>query len=90
MVLIKQSEISHHLTGDASHRKTHRGQAHFAVGPHHCKQCQFWGGKRPRGATMFEASRPGPCAKFSEMTGEQGQAVPGSALSCKFFKQKQS
>jgi hypothetical protein len=72
---------SQHLTsGHPDEHRTHAGQASWAVGPHNCAACRFWG--------LGVPYRPGgrPCAQFTKLTGRVGSCVPALAASCRYFE----
>jgi hypothetical protein len=75
-------------------QQTHKGQAHFANGPlgATCAMCIHYGcWKQIRNASgeVVNTSRvQGACAKYKELTGKIGPAVPANASACKYFLRK--
>ena len=66
--------------------QTYEGQAHFAgTGPAgaQCKGCFYWGDDMSRALSR-------PCIKFCRLTGVITKVVPGTALACRHFKQRDS
>jgi hypothetical protein len=75
--------------------KSHAGMAHFAdTGPFGatCAMCVHYGcWKQIRNASgeVVQTSRvQEACAKYKELTGKIGPAVPANASACKYFSRK--
>jgi hypothetical protein len=86
MTLIK--EASEHLTHspfDDRARRTFPGMASWGgegLPFSTCRHCQSWGPAR------YDANgylKRAPCAKYREMTRQDGKLVPHNAERCKFF-----
>jgi hypothetical protein len=62
-------------------RRTHAGQASWAVGPRRCFECVYW---TQTGFSLSSKART--CSKYSElMNRKRGPRVPAGAFACKFF-----
>jgi hypothetical protein len=73
------------LAGAEQLSLTYEGQAHFAsTGPAgaRCLGCTYWATGRGRALKR-------PCRKFSATTGVTTKLVPGSALTCRHFEEKE-
>jgi len=73
-------------------RWTHSGQAFWAgTGPAGatCGDCIFWGYSqviRSADGNAVGTKKSCGCAKFHQLTGKHGPAIPDSALACKYFE----
>jgi hypothetical protein len=83
-------EIEHQL------RTSYVGMAHFAnSGPFGrvCGECIHYGcwiqHRSASGDIIKTTHVRGACAKFRELTGKLGPAVPASASACRYFEAKQ-
>jgi hypothetical protein len=83
------SEIEHQL------RTSFAGMAHFAnSGPFGavCGECVHygcWKQIRDAAGNIIKTTHVrGACAKFRELTGKLGPAVPASASACRYFKRE--
>lgn len=77
---------------DYAHRRTYCGQAHFAVGPEHCRTCDFWGYSeiiRNAAGNAVGTRARSSCLRFYELTGAHGPAVPGHALACRHYVKRE-
>src|SRR5262245_31999328 len=77
---------------EAQIRATVRGQAHFAnTGPlgTTCGECRFRGYDRAiqdaHGNTLT-TQHVGGCAKYRELAGKHGPALPASTPSCRYYQ----
>jgi hypothetical protein len=75
---------------------TYPGQAHFACGGPFgatCNDCAFFGYVRnffnEAGDVIKVARRNRGCAKFHQLTGRHGPAVPAHAAACRYFERKE-
>jgi hypothetical protein len=95
--MARLTKTSLHLTSGYApdvakiHQQTHPGQAHFANGPlgATCAMCVHygcWKQKRNASGEVVGTSRvQAACAKFKELTGRIGPAVPPEAAACRYF-----
>ena len=65
---------------------TEPGQAHFAIGPHTCRECEHWAnqsGERTREGNL----KPARCRKALSLSMNRDAIppIPHSATSCKHF-----
>jgi hypothetical protein len=74
--------------------QTHAGQAHFANGPLGavCGMCVHYGcwqqQKNAAGDVVNTSRVSGACAKYKELAGKIGPAVPPEAAGCRYFSRK--
>jgi hypothetical protein len=81
------------LKYDALAAQTHAGQASWADKfEYACAECRHWGEHKPveryaSGSRLVgQQPKPQHCTKFQRMMGQQGPAIPGSAIACRFFE----
>jgi hypothetical protein len=85
MIKHTQHLVSTNVELEQRVRKTHAGQASWAVDPAHtCRECLHWG---IAGERYLRALQSRPCAKYVAMTnGKAGKPVPYDAHACRFFE----
>jgi hypothetical protein len=73
---------------------THAGMAYFAnSGPfgETCGSCSFFGcykTVRDEMGNVVSSVRVRGCAKFKELTGQNGPSIPAKAAACKYFVER--
>lgn len=68
-----------------SQLETYPGQAHFAVGPQTCRECEHWAnqkGERDRRRLL----KPARCMKAALLSPAKLQEAPHHAKACKYFQ----
>lgn len=99
MSLFKES-IQDHLTAspaDPMARASFPGMAHFAgTGPagKTCRECIFWKHAphdyRSKNGGYGGKIKPAECAKYRQLSGDKGRAVPDNARSCRHYEENQN
>lgn len=68
-----------------SQLETYPGQAHFAVGPRTCRECEHWAnqkGERDRRRLL----KPARCMKAALLSPGRLPEAPHQAKACKYFQ----